>query len=237
MQFLSQTHPKCRVCDCFLNFNGTLHTDLCGAMDYIFCQTRERHKRVLHDRCHRRKEPNREENRKELQVPHYSTSQMIEEFLESINTSTPPLKKHTNRFLLVFVSNQAGQLCRNLVCLYLLFFCVPVCAGIKPKQVKSIVSSYFSSLCLLVCSVPACVNIWPSSLTSPFYFSFLFCFCWVIKTGGNGTIYTLPLMGVKDPPLHHNPFQSLNTQWNAQWALYVTTSVCRHSKLFDILTR
>jgi len=48
-------------------------------------------------------------------------------------------------------------------------------------------------------------------------------------TGGNGTIYTLPLMGVKVPPLHHNPFHSVNIQSNTQLAGYVATSVCRPS--------
>ena len=37
-KFCSQSHPKCPVCDCFLNSNGTLHTDLCGAVDYIFAR-------------------------------------------------------------------------------------------------------------------------------------------------------------------------------------------------------
>ena len=28
--------PKCPVCDCHLHQNGKLHTDFCGAADYIY---------------------------------------------------------------------------------------------------------------------------------------------------------------------------------------------------------
>jgi len=68
----------------------------------------------------------------------------------------------------------------------------------------------------LVCSVPACVNIRPSRSISLFHCILVCLLCFVLflhtlvsfisvlfrlsdYTGGNGTIYMLPLMGVKVP--------------------------------------
>ena len=52
MQFLSESRPKCRACDCYLNPNRTLHSDFCGAADYIFAR-RERRKNQIRRRMGR----------------------------------------------------------------------------------------------------------------------------------------------------------------------------------------
>lgn len=36
--------PKCPACDCHLHQNGKLHTDFCGAADYIYLQGGRREK-------------------------------------------------------------------------------------------------------------------------------------------------------------------------------------------------
>ena len=134
--------------------------------------------------------------------------------LESV--ATPPLKGCSGR-ISACVSTQPSR--------STLSHCHLFC---QTGQIYRSVVFLFLYLC--VCSVPACVNIWPSSWTSSLYCIF-FYFCLVLTEWSKLVKMTLFIHNHwwgENSPLHHNPFQSLNTQWNVQCD---TASDCRNSKL------